>query len=82
MHRGVVDNGTFANRLRKNARRLRRWAKRSGLTAFRLYDRDIPEYPYAVDWYGGQVHLVELSDRPQCEHPAQTRIIERVAGRR
>lgn len=54
---------TFANRLRKNARHRHRWAKRQGLTAYRLYDRDIPEYPFAVEWYAGRVHLVEFPRR-------------------
>jgi 23S rRNA (cytosine1962-C5)-methyltransferase len=53
----------FENRLRKNARHFRKWAKTRGLTAFRVYDRDIPEYPYAVDVYGDRVHLVEYPRR-------------------
>ena len=53
----------FANRLQKNYRHRRRWAEREGLTAYRLYDRDIPEYPFAVDWYGGRVHVVEYPRR-------------------
>jgi 23S rRNA (cytosine1962-C5)-methyltransferase len=54
-----MEDSAFANRLRKNHRHLKKWAKREGLTAFRLYDRDIPEYPFVVDWYDGRVHLVE-----------------------
>lgn len=50
----------FANRLRKNAKHLRKWAKREGLTAYRLYDRDMPDYPYAVDWYDGRVQVAEF----------------------
>lgn len=53
----------FANRLRKNYRHLKKWAKREGLTAFRVYDRDIPEYPFVVEWYDGRVHLVEYPRR-------------------
>ena len=53
----------FANRLRKNARHFRKWARARGLTCFRVYDRDIPEYPYAVDLYGDRVHLVEYPRR-------------------
>jgi 23S rRNA (cytosine1962-C5)-methyltransferase len=55
--------GPFANRLRKNARHFRKWAKARGLTAFRVYDRDMPEYPYAVDVYGDCVHLAEFPSR-------------------
>ena len=55
--------GMFENRLRGNARHFRKWARARGLTAFRVYDRDIPEYPYAVDLYGDRVHLVEYPRR-------------------
>ena len=41
----------FANRLRKNLRRLKGWLKREGVSAFRAYDADIPEYALAVDVY-------------------------------
>ncbi len=53
----------FENRLRKNARHFRKWARARGLTCFRIYDRDIPEYPYAVDEYGDHIHLVEYPRR-------------------
>lgn len=49
----------FANRLRKNARHLRRWARAQAVTAYRLYDLDMPEWPFTVDWYDGRVQLVE-----------------------
>lgn len=41
----------FANRLRKKYRELRRWARKSRVTCYRLYDRDIPEVPLCVDLY-------------------------------
>ena len=39
----------FANRLEKQYKHLRKWAKRTGTTCYRLYDKDIPEVPLAVD---------------------------------
>src|SRR5439155_235616 len=53
----------FENRLSKNARHLFKWAAREGLTAFRLYDRDMPEHPFVVEWFDGRVHLVEFPSR-------------------
>ena len=47
----------LANRLKKNARHLAKWARREGLEAYRLYDRDIPEFPYAIDRYGEWLHV-------------------------
>ncbi len=41
----------FTNRLTKRYRHLRKWAKRTDVHAFRLYDKDIPEIPLAVDIY-------------------------------
>lgn len=55
----------FENRLRKNARHRFKWAARQGLTAFRLYDLDMPEWPFAVDWYAGFVHVMEYPRRRQ-----------------
>lgn len=55
----------FRNRLAKNARHFRRWAERQQLTAYRVYDRDIPEFPFVVERYGTRVHLVEYPRRSQ-----------------
>lgn len=41
----------FKNRLQKQYKTLRKWAKKEHITAYRLYDRDIPEIPLAVDYY-------------------------------
>ena len=43
----------LANRVRKTARHLAKWAKRDGVTCFRVYDEDIPELPITVDTYEG-----------------------------
>jgi 23S rRNA G2069 N7-methylase RlmK/C1962 C5-methylase RlmI len=45
--------GMLANRLGKNLRHLRKWARREGITCFRVYDGDIPEHPLTVDLYEG-----------------------------
>ena len=42
----------FANRLRKNFAERRAWAKREGVECYRIYDADMPEYAFAIDWYG------------------------------
>lgn len=39
------------NRLRKNYDKISAWAKRNQVDAFRIYDRDIPEYPFILDIY-------------------------------
>jgi 23S rRNA (guanine2445-N2)-methyltransferase / 23S rRNA (guanine2069-N7)-methyltransferase len=51
----------FANRLRKNQKRLGRWAKRQSISCYRLYDADMPEYSVAIDLYGDAVHVQEYA---------------------
>ena len=41
----------FANRIAKQYRQLRKWARRNRISCYRLYDRDIPEIPLALDIY-------------------------------
>ena len=55
-HHCSAEATALADRLRKNARHLVRWARREELEAYRLYDRDIPEFPYAIDRYGEWLH--------------------------
>jgi len=43
------------NRLTKRYRHLKKWARRTGVNAFRLYDRDIPEIPLVLDLYDDAV---------------------------
>ena len=44
----------LTNRLRKRQRHLRKWANRHDISCYRLYERDIPEFPLIVDWYDGE----------------------------
>jgi 23S rRNA (cytosine1962-C5)-methyltransferase len=49
----------LVNRLEKRARHLEKWAAREGVTAYRVFDRDIPSYHFAVDRYGDWVAVHE-----------------------
>jgi 23S rRNA G2069 N7-methylase RlmK/C1962 C5-methylase RlmI len=74
----------LANRVRKRARHLRRWARREGVTCYRLYDRDIPEIPLAIDWYDGRLHVARYrragdEDDPDAG-PAATRALAAAAA--
>lgn len=46
----------LVNRLQKNLRHFGRWARRQGVSCYRLYDADLPEYAAAIDLY----HCEEL----------------------
>jgi len=62
----------FANRIAKNVKHLRKWAKSAGVECFRIYDRDIPELPFALDLYADRAHLQEYS-KPVMDARAQRR---------
>lgn len=49
--------GMLADRLRKNERHLRKWARRQGYGCLRLYNFDIPEFPFSLDDYEGRLLL-------------------------
>ncbi|BBH51945.1 class I SAM-dependent methyltransferase [Fluviispira sanaruensis] len=49
----------FKNRLEKNFNFHKKWAKRDNVTAFRIYDKDIPEYSYSIDYYDGSIIVYE-----------------------
>lgn len=51
------------NRLDKNHRKLQSWAEKNHITAYRLYDRDIPEYPFIVDRYADYFVIYDKSQR-------------------
>ncbi len=51
---------TFANRLRKNYKHLSKWAAREKISAYRIYDWDIPEFPFILDLCEGRLHFAEV----------------------
>jgi len=57
----AAQAGMFANRLQKRFRHLKKWAQRTEAGVFRLYDRDIPEIPLVLDFYGGCGNLREAA---------------------
>jgi 23S rRNA G2069 N7-methylase RlmK/C1962 C5-methylase RlmI len=72
----VADTGAqaemLANRLRKTARHRRKWAKREDVSCYRVYDRDIPEIPLAIDWYDGRIHVARFRRSRLDDDPRDT----------
>lgn len=56
----VTDISIFSNRLRKNSRHWAKWAKRRNIHCYRIYDRDVPEFPVVLDIYEQKAHLQEF----------------------
>lgn len=52
----------FANRLHKNLKNLGRWARQSGVSCYRLYDADLPEYALAIDLYQGDSNWLHVQE--------------------
>ncbi|WP_347987790.1 bifunctional 23S rRNA (guanine(2069)-N(7))-methyltransferase RlmK/23S rRNA (guanine(2445)-N(2))-methyltransferase RlmL [Methylomonas sp. AM2-LC] len=57
-----VQAEMFANRLRKNIKKLAKWAKQNQVDCYRLYDADLPEYAVAVDVYHGDQTWVNVQE--------------------
>jgi 23S rRNA (cytosine1962-C5)-methyltransferase len=49
----------FRNRLIKVFRHLKKLAKRQGVSSFRIYDHDLPEFPFCIEIYEDKVYLAE-----------------------
>ena len=53
----------FRNRLTKVWKHYSKLARRQEVACYRFYDHDLPEFPFAIDWYAGVVHAAEYKRR-------------------
>lgn len=51
------------NRIRKNFLKLKSWSEKYQIEAYRLYDRDIPEFPFIVDRYSNYFVISDKSEK-------------------
>ena len=49
----VAGAEEFTNRLTKMARHYGKWARRAGVSCYRVYDADLPDFSVAIDLYEG-----------------------------
>lgn len=73
----------FTNRLKKNVKKYSKWAEREKITAWRLYDWDIPELPFIIDVYGDALHFVEIQrnmERSPSEQASYMKFIMKAAA--
>lgn len=61
---------SLVNRIKKNQRTQGKWAARAGISCYRLYDADLPEYAFAIDLYGEHAHIQEYA-APALVDPAR-----------
>lgn len=60
----------FVNRLRKNYKHLKKWARKNSVSCYRVYDADIPQYAVAIDIYENHVHIQEY-EAPRTVDPSK-----------
>ncbi|MBL0153211.1 MAG: class I SAM-dependent methyltransferase [Chitinophagaceae bacterium] len=53
----------FENRLTKKFRHLRKQARQQGISCYRVYDHDIPEFPFCLEMYGDKLYAAEYLRR-------------------
>lgn len=53
----------FENRLQKVHKHISKIARKQNISCFRFYDHDMPEFPFAIEWYDGVVHAAEYKRR-------------------
>ncbi len=70
----------FANRLKKNLKKMTKWAKRGNVNCYRLYDADLPEYAVAVDLYRGEKLWVNVQEYDPPKTIAPHKANQRLAG--
>jgi 23S rRNA (cytosine1962-C5)-methyltransferase/23S rRNA (guanine2445-N2)-methyltransferase / 23S rRNA (guanine2069-N7)-methyltransferase len=51
------------NRIEKNLKKLQAWSEKNKIEAYRLYDRDIPEFPFIVDRYKNDFVIYDKSEQ-------------------
>lgn len=68
---GEDKSSPLKNRIRNNYRHIRKWAKRTQTNCFRIYDREIREYPLAIDYYDGRFCVHYFRKDREVEEPPQ-----------
>ena len=71
----------FSNRLTKNLKNLEKWANREKISAYRIYDADLPDYNAAIDRYN-QYYIIQEYQAPSSikAHVAQKRLLDMIAA--
>ncbi len=79
-HDTILEAADFANRLRKNLKKLSKWAKQRQINGYRVYDADLPEYAVAIDIYHGEQIWVNVQEYEPPKTIDQHKADQRLAG--
>jgi 23S rRNA (cytosine1962-C5)-methyltransferase len=67
----------FRNRLEKVSRHLGRLARRQGISCYRVYDHDLPEFPFCIECYGDRLAVSEYQRHHGMEDAAYADWLDR-----
>ncbi|MGR9114630.1 MAG: bifunctional 23S rRNA (guanine(2069)-N(7))-methyltransferase RlmK/23S rRNA (guanine(2445)-N(2))-methyltransferase RlmL [Gammaproteobacteria bacterium] len=70
----------FANRLKKNLKKLAKWAKQNRVSCYRVYDADLPEYAVAVDLYQSERTWINVQEYEPPKTVDPQKADQRLAG--
>ncbi|MGR9044236.1 MAG: bifunctional 23S rRNA (guanine(2069)-N(7))-methyltransferase RlmK/23S rRNA (guanine(2445)-N(2))-methyltransferase RlmL [Gammaproteobacteria bacterium] len=70
----------FANRLKKNLKKLAKWAKHNRVNCYRVYDADLPEYAVAVDLYQDDQTWINVQEYEPPKSVDPQKADQRLAG--
>lgn len=73
---GEDKSSPFVNCLRNTYRHLKKWAKRTETNCFRLYDRQLPAFPLAIDYYGDKFCVHYFAKSADSEEPSEELVKE------
>ena len=66
----------FRNRLVKVNRHLAKQARRMGIGCYRIYDHDLPEFPFCIDRYEDRLYVAEYKRRHGMDDEQHSRWLE------
>src|ERR1700730_12194687 len=79
--------GMFRNRLTKVFRHISKAARRQGISCFRIYDHDLPEFPLCIEQYEDWLYVAEYRRNHHMEETEHAQwmdeckvIIEEITG--
>src|SRR5688500_4027114 len=53
----------FRNRMTKVFRHIGKQAKKQGISCYRVYDHDLPEFPFCIEFYDNKLYIAEYKRR-------------------
>jgi len=68
---GEDKSSPLANCLRNNYRHLKKWAKKNQTNCFRVYDREIKNYPLSIDFYAGRFCIHYYASLKDGDEPSE-----------